>query len=240
MKLVNWNVQWATPRSPRRAEILRRIHARDPEFVCLTETHTGLLPQEGHAICSQPDYGYPIKAHRRKIMLWSREPWEHVDNVGAESMPPGRFVSGVTQTSSGEVTVVGICIPWSASRTEARRGSERKKRWEDHEQYLDGLAEILVQRTATHLIVVGDFNQIIGAGSHAPSRLRLALGKAFPPSMEIVTSALTFNERKAIDHIALSDDMTFESLGAISNIRDYGKKLSDHFGVIADITERRI
>ena len=29
-------------------------------------------------------------------MLWSREPWEHVDDVGIDSMPPGRFVPGVT------------------------------------------------------------------------------------------------------------------------------------------------
>ena len=76
MKLVNWNVQWATSRSPRRVEILRRIQRHDPEVICLTETHTGLLSQDGHAICSQPDYGYPLKDGRRKVMLWSREPWD--------------------------------------------------------------------------------------------------------------------------------------------------------------------
>ena len=143
MKLVNWNVEWATPRSPRRAEILRRIQRHDPEVVCLTETHTGLLSQDGHTICSQPDYGYPIKDGRRKVMLWSREPWDQVDDVGIDSMPPGRFVSGVTQTSVGEIMVLGICIPWFGSRTEARRTSECKKRWEDHEQYLAGLTKVL-------------------------------------------------------------------------------------------------
>ena len=105
MKLVNWNVEWATPRSSRRAEILRRIQGHDPEIVCLTETHTGLLSQDGHAICSQPDYGYPLKDGRRKVMLWSREPWDQIDDVGIDSMPPGRFVSGVTQTSVGEIMV---------------------------------------------------------------------------------------------------------------------------------------
>ena len=148
MKLVNWNVEWATPRSSRRAEILRRIQGHDPEIVCLTETHTGLLSQGGHTICSQPDYGYPIKDGRRKVKLWSREPWEQVDDVGIDSMPPGRFVSGVTQTSVGEITVTGICIPWHGSRTEARRNSECKKRWEDHEQYLAGLTKVL-DRVAT-------------------------------------------------------------------------------------------
>ena len=58
-------------------------------------------------------------------MLWSREPWNQVDDNGNDSMPPGRFVSGVTQTSVGEVTVIGICIPWFGSRTEANRKVER-------------------------------------------------------------------------------------------------------------------
>ena len=55
LRLVNWNVEWATPSSPRGAEVLRRVHGHVPEVVCLTETHDGLLSQEGHTICSQPD-----------------------------------------------------------------------------------------------------------------------------------------------------------------------------------------
>ena len=82
MKLVNWNVQWATPRSRRRTEILRRIYEHNPEVICLTETHNELLDRDGYTISSQPDYGYAIKPHRRKVMLWSREPWEQVDDVG--------------------------------------------------------------------------------------------------------------------------------------------------------------
>ena len=235
LKLVNWNVEWATPRSSRRAEILRRIQRHDPKVICLTETHTGLLSQDGNTICSQPDYGYPIKDGRRKVMLWSREPWEQVDDVGIDSMPPGRFVSGVTQTSVGEIMVLGICIPWFGSRTEARRTSERKKRWEDHEQYLAGLTKVLKRASEKRLIVVGDFNQAIGPGSRAPLKLRSALRAAFPPDMTIVTSALAFQGRKCIDHIALSEDLAFTSLGVVCNIHE-GKNLSDHFGVVVGLS----
>ena len=111
MKLVNWNVEWTTPRSSRRAEILRRIAAHEPEVVCLTETHIDLLP-DGYVIASNPDYGSPIKEGRRKVLLWSRTPWEQSDDVGKRSLPPGRFVSGVTDTSIGTVSVIGVCIPW--------------------------------------------------------------------------------------------------------------------------------
>ena len=53
--------------------------------------------------------------------------------------------------------------------------------------------------------------------------------------MTIVTSALAFQGRKCIDHIALSDDLAFTSLGVVSNIHE-GKNLSDHFGVVAGLS----
>ena len=239
MRVVNWNVQWATPRSRRTGEILRRIDLRAPEVVCLTETNDRLLSRDGHVICSRPDYGYPLKKGRRKIVLWSREPWEEVDDLGIESMPPGRFVSGVTQTSLGAVAVLGICIPWFGCRTEARRGPERKARWEDHESYLAGLAEVLPRYAAERLVVMGDFNQIIGQGIRAPVRLQAALRAAFPSGMTIVTSELAFEGRKSIDQVVLSDDLAAESVDAISNDHD-GSRLSDHFGVVVDVSARGV
>ena len=152
-------------------------------------------------------------------------------------MTPGRFVSGVTQTSLGAVTVIGICIPWFGCRTEARRGPERKARLEDHEQYLAGLTEHLGRVVANRLIVMGDFNQIIGPGSRAPAKLQAALRAAFPPGMTIVTSELAFQGRKSIDHVALSDDLAVGSVDAIGNDHD-GRRLSDHFGVVVDVSAR--
>ena len=237
MGALTWNVQWATPRSRRTPEILSRIDRRAPEVVCLTETHVGLLPTGGHAICSQPDYGYTIKEGRRKVALWSRQPWEQFDAVGSYSLPPGRFVSGITETSLGVLTVIGICIPWFGSRTEARRKSERKMRWEDHEHYLAGLTEVLGGDSANPIMVMGDFNQIVGQGSRARRDLQLALQDAFSPKMTIATAGLTFRGRGSIDHIALSEDIATESVNVISNIHN-GRKLSDHFGVVDYVSAR--
>ena len=171
-------------------------------------------------------------------MLWSKEPWEDVEDLGIESMPPGRFVSGVTQTSLGAVTVVGICIPWFGCRAEARRGPERKARWEDHESYIAGLAEYLGRVVAKRMIIMGDFNQIIGKGCRAPVRPRSALQAAFPPGMTIVTSELAYQGRKSIDHVVLSGDLVAECVDAIGNDHD-GRRLSDHFGVSVDVSARR-
>ena len=235
LRVVNWNVEWATPRSRRTAEILSRIDQYAPEVVCLTETHTGLLSQGGHMICSQADSGYKVVENRRKVVLWSREPWSEIDDAGIDSMPSGRFVKGITQTSVGQVTVIGICIPWFGSRTEARRKAERRRPWEDHEQFLAGLTETLEREEKNRLIVIGDFNQTLGPGSRAPTELRLALENAFTPSMRIATLGLAFQGRPSIDHIALSADWSISSLGVISNMHN-GTELSDHFGVLADVS----
>ncbi len=239
LRVATWNVEWATPRSRRTPEILRRLLCPAPEVICLTETDDELLAGAGHTVRSQRDYGYPVREHRRKVMLWSNEPWERIDDVGIASMPPGRFVSGVTRTSLGPVTVIGVCIPWFGSRTEARRGPERKRRWEDHRRYLTGLAQILGRGAPERLIVMGDFNQVVGPANRAPDEVRAALDQAFPANVTIATSSLAFQDHNSIDHIALSKDLTLERVGVISN-RQEARELSDHFGVVADLSARRL
>ena len=238
MNLVNWNVQWATPRSERTSEILRRIDQHNPDIVCLTESNKELLPLDGYVICSQPDYGYKIAENRRKVVLWSREPWDCVDDLGHESLPPGRYVSGVTRTPVGDVSVIGICIPWHGSRTEERRGAGRKKVWEDHEIFLSGLAGILAGVPDRSLVITGDFNQRIGQKGYSSRKLQSLLHNAMSERLTIATSALGRAGRRSIDHIALSEDLVAEALSVVSNIAG-DSKLSDHIGVAAKLSIRR-
>lgn len=206
-----------------------------PEVVCLTETKDTLLDGSGYTICAPEDYGYPIKPGRRKVLLWSRQPWTQIEDLSAEPWTIGRYISGVTQTSLGEVTVIGACIPWWGCRTEARRGEERKARWQDHEEYIAGLTELLQGIDTQRLVCMGDFNQVLGKGSRAPAHLQNALLNAFQPNLTIATGDVAFEGRKTIDHIALSRDLRAESLDVIGNYRD-GRRLSDHFGVVAELT----
>ena len=231
--LVNWNVEWATPRSWRSPEILNRIEQHTPDIICLTETHVGLLSRGGHVITSRADYGYKVKEERRKVLLWSREPWEQVDDVGSDMMPPGRFVSGVTRTSEGPMTVMGVCIPWADSRV--RGTAVKRMRWEDHRQYLDGLSDVLDRIPVERLILVGDFNQRIQQGRRVPAEVRTALQAVVGSRMTIATAGLGFRGRRSIDHVALGSDLTAEYLGAISNL-DGERRLSDHFGVVAGLS----
>ena len=237
LSIVTWNVQWATPRSWRAPHLLNRIDRHAPDVICLTETRHDLLSQPGYRICSRPDTGYRRIKGRRKVMLWSKQPWHEVDSLGLDTLPPGRFVSGVTLTPLGYVTVLGICIPWFGSRTEGWRGDARKRRWEDHGLFLEGLRQVLQRVSHKRVIVIGDFNQKIGPASRAPAELRRALQEAVPPRVRIVTSDIAFEGRASIDHIALSADLAATSVCALSNLRE-GRKLSDHFGIAARVSRR--
>ena len=81
----------------------------------------------------------------------------------------------------------------------------------------------------------GTSNQVIGKGCRAPAHFQNALLSAFQPNLTIATADVAFEGRKTIDHIALSRDLRVESLDVIDNYRD-GKRLSDHFGVVAELT----
>ena len=236
LRVVNWNVEWATPRSERSPEIVRRIAKHDPDIVCLTETNERLLDSfGGHTIHSLPDYGHRMITGRRKVMLWSRNPWRDVAGFGSAAFPPGRFVAGVTETSEGPVTVVGVCIPWSGSRTKRFGGNSRQ--WEDHESYLDGLQRLFRPGLERRTVVIGDYNQSIGGRNSAPVRLCEKLKRTFDDAgLRIASAELEFEGRRAIDHMAITPDLDVESMTAISNLRDGGKKLSDHFGGVADLS----
>ena len=238
MKLVNWNVEWTTPRSSRRGEILRRIEQYDPEVICLTETHIDLLPN-GYVIASNPDYGSPIKKGRRKVMLWSRMPWEQNDDVGNCSLPPGRFVSGVTHTSIGTVSVLGVCIPWPNARVNTASITHKKwegrKRWDDHRQYLRSLPEVLDRASGRRMIVAGDFNQQLPKSRSTPADVHEQLMSVVASRLTIATAGVGLRGRRCIDHIALSEDLAVQSLCVIDNTNG-ASKLSDHFGIVADVS----
>ena len=176
--------------------------------------------------------GYPIKEGRRKVVLWSRNPWMDVDMVGHADLPPGRFVAGRTTCNLGELTVIGVCIPWSMAHVK----NARRKVWEDHIAYLDGLDHILGNLGSERLVVVGDFNQRMSghyARKDAANRLKEVISK----KLEIATDTVSFSEKETIDHLAHTRDLIAVDVEAISNQTE-GGELSDHFGVALTLLDR--
>lgn len=225
LRIVNWNVEWACRNKD---EILRRIGKHSPDAICLTETHCDFLPSHGHQIESEADYGYPMKEGRRKVVLWSRNPWIDVDTVGHPDLPPGRFVAGRTTCSDiGEIMIIGVCIPWSKAHVDS--GRRDRTAWEDHIAYLNGLENVLRDRGDERLLVVGDFNQRT-SGQWVCDDAKGRLKELFSKHLEVATSGVTFCGKEAIDHLAHTRDLASYGIEAISNLTE-GGELSDHFGI---------
>lgn len=228
LSIVVWNVEWQLPRSRNADELRRRIYAVNPDIICLTEAYIGFLPDFGHVVASSPDYGYPIKEGRRKVLLWSREPWRDFDVTGDDGMPQGRFVSARTGTPIGEIDFVGVCIPWAAAHVST--GRKDRQRWEDHLQYLTGLNRMLGDRDR-RTIVAGDFNQRIPRRD-APHLVYDALRSAIMDRFAVPTKGqIAPLGELAIDHVAHSSDLVSLSVTGLSNLVEGKPRLTDHFGL---------
>ncbi len=241
MRIITWNVNWARPDGNREELIKKVISELEPEVVCITEGHKEILT-EGYSIFSDADYGYESPAYRRKVILWSKNPWKEFDTLGDEGLPGGRLISGTTMTSIGEVKFIGVCIPWRDAHVTS--GRKDRKGWEDHESYLKGLKRILNEEAQSPLILFGDFNQKLPRPKKKgqPIRIYELLMDAIPEKFEIATKGLIAGlDDQFIDHIAHTRDLKTEKISLINkshpDLPESGK-LSDHYGVVADIVEK--
>lgn len=233
MVIVNWNTEWASLRSPRAGIILRQLLEFDPEVVCLTEAYLDFLPDSGYVIAAEADYGYAMIKGRRKVLLWSRRPWANISAQSPAGMPPGRYVYGETETSLGLLGIHGLCIPWAEAHV--RTGHKNRQRWQDHLAYLSALPAAMDEQDCDLQILAGDFNQRIPRRRvpvHVYQTMQDVLEDRFTILTEDVISPI---DKQTIDHIAVVDKLAASRVQSISNIGPEGQKLSDHFGIMADL-----
>ena len=186
---------------------------------------------EGHSIESDPDYGYSNEGGRRKVILWSKQPWTDVDTIGDDEMPSGRFVSGVT----AGVRFVGVCIPWRDAHVNT--GRRDRTCWEDHLAYCRGLERVLARysKDGTPICIVGDFNQRIPR-VRQPVNVAKALADAIPADFIIATEGMKDEEgADLIDHFVVSPDLSISITQIVPRFSQDGTELSDHVGVVAQI-----
>jgi exonuclease III len=234
MKCLNWNLEWKTPASKAGRLIQEQIARLRPEVACFTEIHKTILPA-GHSIESDPDYGYPNEGQRRKVALWSKQPWKDVDMIGDDEMPSGRFISGI----SAGIRFVGVCIPWRDAHVKS--GRRDRTPWEDHLSYCRGLERILARYSSDQIptCVLGDFNQRIPRAGQ-PVAVAKALADAIPAEFIIATEGLKDADGgDLIDHFVVSPDLPISITQIVPRTSPDGTRLSDHFGVEATLEKRK-
>ena len=174
-----WNVEWAKPGTVRSGIIQRILEAAGCDILCVTEGDAAVLPAAGHVVDAGTDWGYPVPPAapgRRKVLLWSREPWTPVFDPVQRELPPGRLVAGVTTTPIGRLAVVGVCIPWRDAHV--RTGRKDRAVWEDHLAWLAGFERTAFAQATPGTVVLGDFNQRIPR-HWAPEKIHRKLLRAF-------------------------------------------------------------
>lgn len=232
LKIATWNTEWRKRHSRDAGLIRERLAAVDSDIVVLTETHFDFLEDwEGYSICGPEEYGEARWRSCRSVLLWSKWPWTGLDTVGSPGIIPGCYVKAISSTPFGEIPVAGIIIPYHMSNV--THGTGDRRAWEDHESSLDALHGI-VRELPTVSLVMGDFNQRIPF-AWGSRRLNKKLLDTFSP-MEIMTGGpIEPIGDLAIDHIACGRAWKANRIEGISNIREDGGRVSDHFGLFAEL-----
>ena len=208
LKISCWNSDWATPSSKRGKFFIDKF---DSDIICLTEGYENLLPKNGYIISSHEDYGYKTKNGRRKVILWSKDKWTDIDQLGSNKIPSGRFISGFTNG----IRIIGICIPWRFAHVSS--GRKDRKPWEDHLSFIQNLS-FSNEKT----IILGDFNQ------NVPKKNQPEI--AFSSLMKLIEGFNILTTDMGLDHIVISKDLKAESVKKIATGDN-----SDHDGITCSI-----
>ena len=228
LTLATWNVEWATPRN--HAPITERIAAMNADILVVTEGDTGVLPAGGTHLDGGTDWGYTnTKPDWRKVMLWSRHPMRAIEGEGPAKVP-GRFTMAQVNTPVGDVTVIGVCIPWRDAHV--RTGRRDAEPWDEHKAYLDHLGTVIRRHRDQRLVVMGDFNQRFPR-TRAPQEVFDAINAALEGLTVVTVGQLPGLTRQDVDHIAVSDHFEPQQVWGIDRHDDSGRLLSDHDAVLA-------
>lgn len=174
VRIGTWNTEFAKPGAVRGERVRPILAAAECDILCVTEGYAGIFPDGGHMIAGGDDPGYPIVEGQKKVLLWSKEPWERVE-FGPREMPEGRFVAAITETPIGSLTVVGVCIPWHFAHVNT--GCKNRRPWEVHLDWLSAFRRTAHATASGRTVVLGDFNQRIPR-SWTPKHVHAALRQA--------------------------------------------------------------
>ena len=231
-RLVTWNLWWPSPGSQRGQRILSCLDEQHADVIVETETNEELRrgrTDHGYLVSGGSDWGYPRKAGRRKVAMWSRSPWRDVERDPDPRMPPGRFVSATTDTPVGAVRFIGVCIPWRDAHV--RTGRRDAETWGEHLAYLEALESTLSDEQPP-VVLVGDFNQRMPR-VRQPARVHQSLIETLG-GLELATSGMVDGSR-LIDHVATSSDLDATVERTLPS-EDTAGRLSDHTGVTVVLT----
>ena len=240
MRIGTWNVEYARAS---RVPALREVLVANPADIWfLTETDDRLQPPG----CSSSAHSDPrptaenpkmVGSGGRWVSIWSRYPI--IDRIDLARADRVRTVAALLDLGSGRTMVAyGTVLPWQF---------DGKPSWSRHHRVIpEQCSEWRELQTAypnAELCIAGDFNSAMGHPRYgtkqgvAALRAGLAACDMFCATEQDQSQAKLLPKPR-IDHIALS--MHHNSTARIvAEWPDDPKNLSDHSGIIVEITDRQ-
>ncbi|CAB4934406.1 unannotated protein [freshwater metagenome] len=224
VRILVWNTAWARPGSAADQWLVNQ-KPEGADVVVLAEACIDVVASwGGHVVDAGNDWGYRTSKDRRKVLLWSPRPWRDVQ-TGSTDSTRGRLVRGVTDTTAGPVTVVGVCVPWRMAHVAS--GRKDAAPWQEHERFLREFRDLLSNEDGERpLLLAGDFNQTIPA-SRAPKALSDLLIECLSGA-KVLTSGYKA-EVRLLNHVAIlhGTDLKLEETLIVPAAQGQ-RRLSDH------------
>ncbi|MFN3213752.1 MAG: endonuclease/exonuclease/phosphatase family protein [Henriciella sp.] len=236
-RLVNWNIERKRPGSWQAKSLIEEIASIAPDVICLTEAWVDSLETLGGFTISSKGIAWsPQKEDERKVLIWSHQPWVSVEVIN-ELEETGSAVTGLCNLAGIQTRIVGICVPYHFASPLGV--TPKEKPWSQHNAFLRKLMSYLdVWAIEGPTIVLGDFNRRMPRSwgpKHSYELLELAL-----ENYEVVTRGpLNGVDQLSIDHIAVTAPLNVKAVVGRPAEDHRGRKRSDHFGVVADLTSGR-
>ena len=238
LRIGTWNVEYATvAKNPAR---LARLMQADADVWVLTETHDALSlasPYAAASTCEQRSTGRP---GARWTTIWSRWPMVAVTTDDTQ-----RTVAARIQAPGGDLLVFGTVLPWGTDPGPDPAAPARG--WTEMDRVFPlQLAEWRRLREAhgVPLVVAGDLNMDLGgAPYYGTKRCRAALSAGLAElQMRCATSTDQVPpgklEHPPIDHVLVPAGWTTRVAEAWEGTQD-GVRLSDHSGLVVEVSARR-
>jgi hypothetical protein len=244
VKIATWNLARVQPMNTERcAEIVRWLVAVDADVWVLTETHDSVSPGPGYSAVSTGQPDRPGEPGERWATIWSRLP--------IEPLPPtrdtARSVAALVRPTTGRPLIVyGTVLPWLGSRWRDLPADNGVAFRAALAAQLADWITLVGQVPEGDLCVIGDLNQDLSRRYYYGSRAnRTALLDALAT---VHLSALTADPsdpvralaplRASIDHICIPTRVAHRGSARLE-LWPPGiapdARLSDHFGVAADL-----
>ena len=237
LTIATWNVEW------RQRKVKPRIRDVGADVWVITEGRPTNLPAKSNIITSNRSH----PNHRvesvggRKVVMWSRYGWQHVDNIGSDMLPPGRFLAATVPLPDAEpLHIIGVCIPYRSYRSDSRywTGDDHHSVWEGSRRFMEGLEQHVLtnERYATRTVILGDFNLQIPP-EHYPSTTHWIndYREAAFAGRDIITAGLKEDGKPLIDHVALTPDLGAVSVETFSRYAEDGSRYSDHPAIVVQL-----